>query len=70
MIPVALVLLSFLLASVGWGGALLAIATFFWPSSVANINEDQHAVSGIADRFYVFFEPVFALLMATGLYNA
>ena len=59
-----------LLASVGWGGALLAIAIIFWPSSVANINEDQHAVSGIADRFYVFFGPVFALLMATGLYNA
>jgi putative copper export protein len=59
-----------LLASVGWGGALLAIAIIFRPSSVANINEDQHAVSGIADRFYVFFGPVFALLMATGLYNA
>jgi len=59
-----------LLASVGWGGALLAIAIAFWPSKMRNINENQHIVAGIADRFYTFFGPVFALLMAAGLYNA
>jgi putative copper export protein len=59
-----------LLASAGWGGALLAIAITYSPFSMANNNENQPAVAGIADRFYVFFGPIFALLMATGLYNA
>jgi copper resistance protein D len=59
-----------LLASAGWGGAILAIAITFSPSGMANNNEDHHAIAGIADRFYVFFGPVFAVLMATGLYNA
>lgn len=59
-----------LLASSAWGGALLAIAVTFSPSSVADNNENQQRVAGIADRFYVFFGPVFAVLMASGLYNA
>jgi len=59
-----------LLASAGWGGALLAIAVTFSPSDMANNNEDHHAIAGIADRFYAFFGPVFAVLIATGLYNA
>jgi putative copper export protein len=59
-----------LLASAGWGGALLAIAVTFSPYDVANDNENHHAIAGIADRFYTFFGLVFAVLMATGLYNA
>jgi hypothetical protein len=37
---------------------------------VADNAEQQHIVSGIADRFYVLFGPVFAVLVFTGLYNA
>ncbi len=59
-----------LLASISWGGALLSISLMFSASRVADSVEQQHIVSGIADRFYVLFGPVFAVLVFTGLYNA
>jgi putative copper resistance protein D len=59
-----------LLASISWGGALLSISIMFSASKVADNAEQQHIVSGIADRFYVLFGPVFAVLVFTGLYNA
>jgi uncharacterized membrane protein len=59
-----------LLASSSWGGTLLAIALTVSPSKAADNKENEHALADIADRFYAFFGPVFALLTATGLYNA
>jgi len=59
-----------LLASISWGGALLSISLMFSASKMADSVGQQHIVSGIADRFYVLFGPVFALLVFTGLYNA
>ena len=59
-----------LLASISWGGALLSISIMFSASNVADNAEQQHLVSGIADRFYVLFGPVFASLVFAGLYNA
>ncbi len=59
-----------LLASISWGGTLLTISIMFSASKIADNVEQQHIVSGIADRFYVLFGPVFAVLVFTGLYNA
>jgi len=59
-----------LLASSSWGGTLLAVALAVSPSNVADNKENQRALAETADRFYAFFGPAFALLMATGLYNA
>jgi len=59
-----------LLASVSWGGALLSISAIFSASDVKNNAQQQHIVSGIADRFYALFGPVFMVLVFTGLYNA
>jgi putative copper export protein len=44
-----------LLASISWGGALLSISIIFSAAKVADNAEQQHIVSGIADRFYVLF---------------
>ncbi len=57
-------------ASSLWGGALIAIAIIFRPSTIAEDSRQQLIVSGIADRFYVLFGPVLSLLVFTGLYNA
>ena len=59
-----------LLASISWGGALLSISLMFSASKVTDNADQQHIVSVIADRFYVLFGPVFAMLVFTGLYNA
>jgi len=59
-----------LIASSLWGGTLIAIAIVFGPSLTAGDNRQNTVISGIADRFYVLFGPVFSLLVITGLYNA
>lgn len=59
-----------LLASISWVGALLSISIIVSAAKVADNAEQQHIISGIADRFYVCFGPVFAALVFTGLYNA
>jgi putative copper export protein len=59
-----------LIASSLWGGALIAIAIVFRPCTIAEDSRQQPIVAGIADRFYVLFGPVLALLVFTGLYNA
>jgi putative copper resistance protein D len=59
-----------LMASISWGGALMSISLMFSASRVADSLEQQHIVSGIAERCYVLFGPVFAVLVFTGLYNA
>ena len=59
-----------LLASISWGGALLSISLMFSASKVTDNADQQHIVSVIADRFYVLFGPVFAMLVFTGLYKA
>ncbi len=57
-----------LLSATMWGGALVSIALTINPSLMADV-EQQHNVASVADRFYAFFGPVFAVLVATGLYN-
>jgi putative copper resistance protein D len=59
-----------LMASSLWGGALIVLAIVFRPSLIAADSRQHSIVSGIADRFYVLFGPVFSLLVITGLYNA
>ena len=59
-----------LMASSLWGGALIALAIVFRPSLIEENSRQHSIVSGIADRFYVLFGPVFSLLVITGLYNA
>lgn len=59
-----------LLAAISWAGVLLSISLILSPSNVADSAEQQHIVSGIADKFYVFFGPVLAVVVFTGLYNS
>jgi putative copper resistance protein D len=59
-----------LIASSLWGGALIAITIVFRLSLAAGDSRQYPVVSGIADRFYILFGPVFFLLVITGLYNA
>jgi putative copper resistance protein D len=59
-----------LMASSLWGGAIIALAIVFRPSLILEDSRQHPAVSGIADRFYGLFGPVFSLLVITGLYNA
>ncbi len=59
-----------LVASIFWGGALLAIVTAFRASAVAKDESQQRIVAGIGDKFYVLFGPVLSALVLTGVYNA
>lgn len=59
-----------LLASSSWAGALIAIASIFRPSVIAENSLQQRIAVGIGDRLYVFFGPVLSVLVLTGLYNA
>ena len=59
-----------LIAAISWGGVLLSISLMLSASDVADSAEQQHIVSGVADRFYAFFGPVFAVLVFSGLYSA
>jgi putative copper resistance protein D len=59
-----------LIASSLWGGTLIAVAIVFRPSLATGDNRQNTVISGIADRFYVLFGPVFSLLVISGLYNA
>jgi len=59
-----------LLGAISFGGTLLSILLLFSASSVTDNLEQQHIISGIADRFYISFGPVFALLIFSGIYNS
>jgi putative copper export protein len=53
-----------------WAGALLAVTYIFPPSLVTSDKGDHPFIAGIADRFYLLFGPLLAILVATGIYNA
>jgi putative copper export protein len=57
------------MAVISWGGALLSISLMLSASTIADNSDQQHIVAGIADRFFAFFGPVFAILVLSGLYN-
>jgi len=59
-----------LMAACAWGGALMSMSLMLSPAGIAENPEQQHTVAGMADKFYAFFGPVFAILIATGLYSA
>ena len=59
-----------LLAVSSWGGSLLAIAAVFARSPVEEDAAADRLVAGIADRFYLLFGPVLAMIVFTGVYNA
>ena len=52
------------------GGTLIALASLFPPSVIAEDNMKQRLVAGIANRFHILFGPLLAVLVLTGLYNA
>ncbi|MGC2061973.1 MAG: hypothetical protein WA610_03280 [Thermodesulfovibrionales bacterium] len=53
-----------------WAGALLTVAAILSPTAVSADSAGQQIVAGIADRLYLFFGPVLAVLVLSGLYNA
>ncbi len=62
-----------LLAVASWAGTLLALAWAIPGPSTAERAGDstqQQFVAGVAERFYILFGPVLAILVLTGLYNA
>ncbi len=59
-----------LLAVSCWAGTLLSFAYLFPPSLVTLNSKDTPFIAGVADRFYLLFGPLLAILVVTGIYNA
>jgi putative copper export protein len=59
-----------LLSVASWAGTLLALAWTIQRPSTAEDCAYQRFVADIAERFYILFGPVLAILVMTGLYNA
>ncbi len=59
-----------LMAASAWAGSLIAMALILSPSAVSASAEQQHTVAVMAEKFYALFGPVFAMLVASGLYSA
>jgi putative copper export protein len=52
-----------------WAGSLIAAAVIFSPARVATDNQID-CLSRLADRYYVLFGPILAVLVLTGWYNS
>jgi putative copper export protein len=52
-----------------WAGSLVAVTVLFPPSRVATENQID-CLSRLADRYYVLFGPLLAVLVLTGWYNS
>ncbi|MBI5849005.1 MAG: hypothetical protein HZB31_13855 [Nitrospirae bacterium] len=59
-----------LLAVSCWAGTLLASFYLFAPSQARSNQGDIPFIEGIADRFYLSFGPLLAILVGTGIYTA
>ncbi|HMK57394.1 MAG TPA: CopD family protein [Dissulfurispiraceae bacterium] len=59
-----------LMAAICLGGPLISMSIILSASDISNSPEQQHIIAAMADRFYKLFGPVFAVIVATGLYNS